>query len=118
MEVGAEDVAINRSFAVVLAVVAEPCDHTAQRLDAIAQVRPAAVIFEADERLTTPLDDDVADEAPGVPARVGCPQIQDSAARQLFSRGGAVETTHQLVASADGKEHNVAFHGLLERLAL
>src|SRR5207253_5380811 len=118
MQVRPEDVPIDRAFASVLAVVAEPGDNAAERLNAVAQKGPPSVVLEADDSRSVPFDDDVPDEALRLGAGVDRVQIQDLGAGELLTFGGPVETAHELIAPADGQHGDVPLDGLPERFGL
>ena len=91
MQVRPEDVPIDRAFAYVLAVVAEPGDNAAERLNAVAQKGPPSVVLEADDSRSVPFDDDVPDEALRLGAGVDRVQIQDLGAGELLTFGADLE---------------------------
>src|SRR5439155_26167255 len=100
MQVRPEDVPIDRAFASVLAVVAEPGDNAAERLIAVAQEGPPSVVLEADDSRSVPFDDDVPDEALGLGAGVERVEIKDLGAGELLTLGGRVDTARERLAPA------------------
>jgi hypothetical protein len=118
VEVSSEDISADSALAAVLSVVAEAGDDASERLNALAQIGAPAVILEADERRPIPFDDDIADEALRLRARVSGVQIEDPSSWQLLTFGRAVEAAHKLVAAAHGEYRYVALHGFRERFTL
>ncbi len=101
MEVGADDGAADDALLAVLAVVAVPVEHAAERLLAGPEVGAAAVVLEAGEDAEARVDGDVADQPWLV--RAHRLQVDEAEARQ---RGGAhlVGMAEELEAAADGED--------------
>ena len=89
MKISAENVAIERAFAAVITVVAEPGDHAAERLNTVAQEGPPAVVLEADDGRPVPFDHYIADKAPRVCAGMDRMQVEYLGAGKLFTLGRA-----------------------------
>src|SRR5919202_2452075 len=101
------DMAIDRAFGTILAVVAESLHDLSQRPDTGAEIGTAAVVLETDQAHAAilagrPVDDDVADQAPVAPDGV---DIQHANAGQLLAGMCQEIMSQQLVATADRQDH-------------
>src|SRR5690242_7771607 len=90
MQVGAIGIAVDAALAPVFAIVAMASQHPPQRLGAAAEIGPAAVILEADERALAPGQGDIADAAGHLLALVDRPGVEDADAFQVWPLGGMI----------------------------
>ena len=115
VEVSAEGVAVDGAFVAVRAVVAVAVDHPRQALAAGTEVGAAAVVLEANQGLgVVGAGDKVANAAAGLGARVLRVEIEDAEAGEVVAHRGAVVTSEELVAAANGEHYYAVLDGAAE----
>src|SRR5579885_1722651 len=93
----------------VLAIVAVSRKHAAQRF-CRAQIGAPAMILKAHQRLTLPLDDDVANAARRLWPLVNGPGIEDAQPPHIWPTGRTIVMSQQLIAAADGQHWHIVFN--------
>ena len=114
MQVGADDLPLQRSFGAVLAIVPGADDDLREGLRRRSEVCLSRVILEADER-TFPIGEDVADEA-RLP-RDGM-DVKQAEPLELRPFEGAIEMAEELVAAADRQDRGTAIDRGAQRVAV
>src|SRR5207302_480418 len=88
------------ALGLIFSVVPVSSDDRPKRLRVALEIRPSAVIFEANDRAPLPLDDDVADAARYIVTWMDCVCVEQPEPLQLGSLGRPVESLEQLIAAA------------------
>src|SRR5450759_1477717 len=118
MQIRPEDVAADGALTAIRTVVAETGNDFRERPGAGAEVCPATVVLEADERGAVPSDDDIADETLRSRAGVHGVQIEDADTGELIAVSATVEVPGELVNTAYRQHDEAALGGVFERRPL
>jgi hypothetical protein len=119
VQVAGVHVARNRTLGAVLAVVARADLDVAERRAARPQVRFAAVVLEADERVALGVPGAAHDAVADVAALAGHrPRVEHADAGQDLAAARAELAPEELVAAADRQHHRARVDGLAQRGAL
>ena len=120
VEVGADHAPGAAALEAALAVVAEACEHTSERLGARIEVRAPGMILEAGDRplltrLELALDQDVADHAPLAGDSL---EREQADAGHVLAVEPPIAAAEQLIAAADRECGRSAVERLAQRVRL